>query len=557
MMKIEIVETPRHFEIRFQYHPALVAEVKRIPMAGYRHSERMWTVPLNQRQYVDRLRIRFGLNKVDSRPEDFDVIPELPELTADIPLKKELFPFQRTGVAYALQKQRLIVGDQPGLGKTAQAIATLVAAGAWPCLVICPSSLKMNWQREIEMWTGMRNTIIMSDKVKRTWKEYLRVGAAKVMIVNYESLKKYFVAKINKKEDEPLRLNHIEFDAGINLFKSLIIDESHRVKEGKTAQTKYVKGIAKGKEWILALTGTPVVNKPRDLASQLSIIDQLQNFGGYKVFMDRYCEGYNGASNLRELNYKLNMHCFYRREKKDVLKELPDKMRQIVLCEITNRPEYNVALADLETYLRRFKQATDEKVASSLRGEVMVRIQILKDISARGKLKDIAEQVQEVMDQGEKLVLFTHLRTVGDELLKAFPGAISIRGGDTIEDRQRSVDRFQNDPNCQLIICSMKAAGVGLTLTAASRVAFCELPWHAADCDQCEDRCHRIGQHDSVQCTYYLGKDTIDEYIYQLIDKKRDIANTITGANESIQTEVMDIMASSLFNKTNFKDALV
>jgi SWI/SNF-related matrix-associated actin-dependent regulator 1 of chromatin subfamily A len=291
------------------------------------------------------------------------------------------------------------------------------------------------------------------------------------------------------------------------------------------------------------------VNKPKDLLSQLGIIGQAEHFGNYKGFIARYCDGYDGASNLKELNWMLNKHCFYRREKKSVLKDLPDKMRQIVLCDISNRKEYAAALANLESYLKEFKNAPDEKIASAMRGESLALIQALKNISARGKLDDVCEQIQDVMEQGEKLVVFTHLTEVGSEIIRRFPGALSIRGMNTEQERQSSVDRFQNDPTAQLIVCGIKSGGVGITLTAASRVAFVELPWHAADCDQCEDRCHRIGQHDSVQCTYFLGKDTIDEDIYKIIEGKREVSDAVTGATGSIETAVIDIMMSSLFNK--------
>jgi SWI/SNF-related matrix-associated actin-dependent regulator 1 of chromatin subfamily A len=398
-------------------------------------------------------------------------------------------------------------------------------------------------------WAGWQ-AIIMSDSIKKSWKEIIRVGAGRVFIVNYESLKKYFVAEIRKPDAKsPLRLNHIHFDEGINAFKSVVIDESHRVKDYKTQQSKFTLGVCKGKQIIIGLTGTPVVNKPRDLYAQLAIIGQDQNFGGYKGFMDRYCEGYDGAANLKELNFKLTKHCFYRREKKDVLTELPDKMRQIVLCDINTREEYAHALADLENYLRQYKNAPDEKIASALRGEVMVRIGILKNISARGKLQDVFETVNEVIESGEKMVLFVHLKEVVQALKARYPDALTITGDDSTSARDIAVDSFQNNRLCKLIICSIKAAGVGLTLTAASRVAFVELPWHAADCEQCEDRCHRIGQKDSVQCIYFLGKDTIDEHIYSIIDKKRGIAGEITGAKDNVQMEVIDMLSSSLFSK--------
>jgi len=391
--------------------------------------------------------------------------------------------------------------------------------------------------------------MLLSDKNKDTWPMFAQTGSNlfegsvmnHVFIVNYESLKKYFVASIDKQADTPLRLNHIKFKQIINLFKSVIIDESHRCKDLKTQQTKFVKGISHGKEWILALTGTPVVNKPKDLISQLGIIDQLNEFGGYNHFVKKYCDDtYGNGSNLKELNYVLSKTCFYRRDKSEVLKDLPAKMRQVVLCEIATRKEYHDALKDLEEYLKKYKHATDDQVARSMKGEVMVKIGVLKNISARGKIADVVEYVNDVIDSGEKIVLFTHLHDVQKNLKSHFPNALTILGEDDGVTRQRNVDRFQNDPEAKVILCSIKAAGVGITLTAASRVAFVELPWHPADSEQCEDRCHRIGQVDSVQCTYFLGKNTIDEWIYQIINDKRAVANTITGAKDDVEQSVMD-----------------
>jgi SWI/SNF-related matrix-associated actin-dependent regulator 1 of chromatin subfamily A len=377
---------------------------------------------------------------------------------------------------------------------------------------------------------------------------------AQVFITNYESLKKYFVAEINQPIDPktgkkvPLTLKHIKFKDNINLFKSVIVDESHRLKDLKTQQTKFTKGICTGKEYILLLTGTPVVNKPRDLISQLGILDQLSKFGGYMNFNKWFCER---DDRWRELNVLLRRNCFFRREKKDVLTQLPAKMRQAVLCDITTQKEYGDAMADLEMYLKRYRQATDEQVARSLRGEIMVKIGILKNISARGKLTDVVDYVSDVVDSGEKIILFVHLKDVAETLKKFFPAAATILGSDDMQTRQRNIDMFQKDENCQIIICSIKAAGVGITLTASSRVAFVELPWHPADCEQCEDRAHRIGQTDSVQCTYFLGKETIDEWIYQIISEKREMSKQITGAREEIEESIMDGIINLLSkNKT-------
>jgi hypothetical protein len=425
---------------------------------------------------------------------------------------------------------------------TAQAIATILAANAFPCLVICPSSLKINWEREWDMWTT-RKALILNDSIRRTFPYFYEARMAHVFIANYESLKKYFVEEINQPVDvetgkkKPLTLKHIKFNDKIGFFKSVIVDESHRVKDLKTQQTKFTKGICSNKEYILLLTGTPVVNKPKDLIPQLGIIDRMNDFGGYRNFTSCFCDR---EDKWRELNVLLRRNCFYRREKTEVLKQLPAKIRQAVLCDITTRKEYGDALKDLEIYLRRYRQASDEQVEKSLRGEIMVRIGILKNISARGKLDDVIDYVSDVIDSGEKIILFVHLKEVAEKLKRVFPAAATILGSDDSQTRQRSIDNFQNDANCQLIICSIKAAGVGITLTASSRVAFVELPWHPADCEQCEDRAHRIGQTDSVQCTYFLGKETIDEWIYSVINEKREMTKQITGAREEVEESVLN-----------------
>lgn len=546
-----ITQVDRYYRIQFQYKPYLVKLMHALPYKKWDPVNKLWLVPVEYKSDVLELRkhgFRFAGN-IDTREEAIPQIIPLPELTVDIPLKMQLFPFQRNGTAYALDKKRLIIGDQPGLGKTAQSIAAIYAAKAFPCLVICPSSLKINWQREWEKWTDVKS-IILSDSTKSTWMRFWEVMNVGVFITNFESLKKYFVQSIDIPEGKPMRLNHVSFKPSINLFKSVIIDESHRVKSAKAQQTKFSKGIARGKEYILCLTGTPVVNKPKDLIAQLGIIDRIDEFGGYNGFLNRYCGGDKEASNLKELNAKLCNTCFYRRDKSEVLKDLPAKMRQVVYCQIdpAHRHEYSVAETDLRKYLEQFKNMTPEQVDKSMRGEIMVRIQKLKNISARGKLKDVFEYIDDVIDSGEKLVLFGHLREVLKQVKEMYiTKHISVTGEDDLQDRQTAIDRFQ-DNNVPLAICSIQAGGVGITLTAASRVAFIELGWHPAIHDQCEDRCHRIGQTDSVQCTYFLGKDTIDEWVYNMIEEKRAMANAVTGSQEQTEVDIVSRVLD-LFNQ--------
>jgi len=537
---LEFIVRKDFFEISFKFTPKTLQLIKTtVPGRRWVPDLKMWQVPKSYTTALVAYAQKYGYPIVEENteapePEYYGEIPEMPELTEEINLKRQLFEYQKKGVAQGLNFKRVLIGDEPGLGKTGQAIAIVAHAKAFPCLVVCPSSLKENWRREFELWTDYK-AIILNDSIKSNWHRYYTTGMAQVFITNFESLKKYFVEKIEVPKGAKMRINHIHFKETKNLLKSLIVDESHRVKNTATQQTKFTKGVAIGKEYILLLSGTPVVNKPKDLISQLGILDQMDKFGGYAGFTSRYCAGANEASNLRELNYKLNTTCFFRRSKTEVLKDLPAKIRQVIYCDITTRKEYNEALRDLVNYMREYKNASDAQIQKS-----MVRIGILKNISARGKMPDVNEFISDTLASGEKLVVFAHLKEVINKVREHFPHAVSVTGDDNMQSRQSAVDKFQNDPACNLILCSIQAAGVGLTLTAASRVAFIEQGWHPAIMEQCEDRCHRIGQKDSVSCYYFLGKETIDIDIYKIINEKREMVNTITGATDDVEVSVID-----------------
>lgn len=540
-----------NFELSFNYKTSIIERVRQIPGRRFDGARKVWIVPTRSRVDLERMIYQIqqfeNINWVSGttkKEEDiaYDV-PELPDLTIPHSLKIQPYPYQLKGIARGLELKRFMNCDEPGLGKTLQSIATINLANAFPCLVICPSSLKINWQREWEKFTD-KKAMVLTDKVRDTWTFFYQTGMHQVFIVNYESLKKYFVQRIKKAEGWTLR--DVEFRNSINLFKSVIIDESHRCKSASTQQAKFCKGICTGKEWVIELTGTPVVNRPKDLIPQLAILNRMDDFGGYKPFVNRYCSGQREASNLKELNFNLWKYCMFRREKSLVLTDLPDKIRQVNTCEITNRKEYMDAERDLIMYLQKYKDADDEKIEKALRGEVMVRINILRQISARGKVRDVIEFVKDFRENGKKIILFCSLHEVVDQLKRYFPTAVSVTGRDSQDEKQRAVDAFQNNPKADIIICSIKAAGVGLTLTASSNVAFVEFPWTYADCCQCEDRAHRIGQKDSVTCYYFLGRRTIDEKVYRIIQEKKNIANAVTGSTEDIEENIVDMVARIL-----------
>lgn len=569
MKPIYITETPNTFRLSFEYNPNLIEVIKRVPSGPrWDSQEREWIIKKESicyppghdaRWYVEAF-AQWAVQKcfvagISRRSETHDVayeIPPMKEFHGEHYMLINPYQYQLEGVRYALEHQRCIFGDQPGLGKTLQAICSVVKAHreakvlgeSFPVLVICPAALKVNWQREFKKFAGITATIL-DDKNRYNWQRYWELkkndgeAASSVFITNYESLKKFFVEDI--KDGSRMTLRSIRFDERIKLFKSVIIDESHKCKSSKTQQAKLVEGLCKGKKWVFALTGTPVVNNNTDLIQQLKILGRLEDFGGWKKFVARYCDGPKQSSNLRELYYRLRMCCFFRREKQKVLSQLPDKMRQYITCDITNRKEYDDAERNIIEYLREYKNATDEKLARAARGEIMVRMGTLKQIAAKGKIKAVSDFIHDVIDGGEKLIMFAYLKDVVDALKAEFPDAVTVTGSDNIVQKQNAVDRFQNDPTCKLIILNYKAGGTGLTLTAASRVGFIEFPWTYSDCEQAEDRAHRNGQKNAVNCYYFLGDKTIDRYMYKVIQTKKGIANEVTGTTTQIAEDIVNI----------------
>lgn len=543
-----ITRVNNDYRITFRYAPHIVQAVKSIPGRRYDSVNKCWYVPEASKPAVERLADRFGFTWAGmQQAEVFGDIPPLPELTQAIPLAMELYPYQKNGVAYSLRHKRAIIGDKPGLGKTGQAIATILGAGAFPCLIICPSTLKINWKREVEKWSGKDRAMIIDDRNRRNYPLYHEAGLTDFYIVNYESLKKYFVERFTN-GTKRLTLQHIVFNERINFFRSVIIDESHRCKNGAAQQSKFCMGIARDKEYVLLLTGTPVINKPKDLIPQLHIMSRLGDFGGYKYFVKRYCDGPDEASNLRELNYRLATTCFFQREKSAVLHDLPAKVRQTMICEISNRKEYNDAERNLIEYLRQYRNADEKQIQRAMRGQVIVLINVLRQIAARGKVAAVRDFLSDYIESGEKIILFMNLIELGDQFKALYPDAVMIRGGMSEFEKQRAIDRFQRDPSCPLAICNIKAAGVGVTLTASSNVVFVEYPWTYAECEQCEDRAHRIGQANNVSCHYFLGKDTIDEKMYKIIQTKKGMTAEVTGSTEQVEEDMVNMVADLFLN---------
>ena len=340
-------------------------------------------------------------------------------------------------------------------------------------------------------------------------------------------------------------------------FQSLVFDESHYAKNKDTKRTKALKSLASSipaSGMVLALTGTPVLNRPIELVSQLEIIGRIEEFGGSWNFRKRYCaakhNGYGwdftGTSNADELNDLLRRVCYVRRNKADVLTELPAKGRYTVEAELSGQAmkQYRHAEADTLVWLGGEGRGSNS-------AEHLSKITTLKRLAGEGKVEAACEWIDTFLDSTDrKLVVFAHHISVVDAIAERY-GNLRVAGKDSAEARQAAVDTFQNDPEHRVIVLNMKAGGVGLTLTAASDVLFVEQGWTPAEHDQAEDRCHRIGQEDNVSAWYLLAEGTIDDDIFALIEKKRVIVDAVTDGEDSTETSVLNDLVKTLIARAD------
>ena len=444
----------------------------------------------------------------------------------DLPgLSGELKPFQRAGVRYLLQQRRAFLADEQGLGKTIEALATLEADGAYPAVVVCPASLKLNWMREIERWLPQRSAQMLEGNRGP-------VASAEITVVNYDIV----AGRIDALE--ALRP------------QAVVLDESHYCKNPRAQRTQAAQRLASAVPrtgMLLALTGTPVMNRPPELISQLRILGRLGDFGSGAQFGQRF----RGADAHQRLHWHLRARCFARRLKADVLPQLPAKTRAVVPIALDNEPEYRLAEQDVIAWLRSQPldlRELDAKVAAALRAERLVRLNALKLLAARGKLHAALHWIHDFLSSGERLVVFARHREIQRAVVERFPSALHVLGDDSQKARDNAVQTFQGaDTQAnQLIVCSIEVAGQGITLTRSTNVAFLELDWTPAKHDQAEDRCHRIGQQDAVNATYLLAADTIDETIATLLERKRAVIGAVTDGSVDDERAVLDALVAEL-----------
>lgn len=452
-------------------------------------------------------------------------------------LARELFEYQKLGVGFIESRNgRCILGDSMGLGKTAQSLAYLqLHLECRPVIIICPSSLKLNWAKEIFMWTEKckaNEVYILSGRTKKSCEEVSIKGSGRLVLTPCNLPKTGIVI-----------INYDVVPDWLSLLKGLkagivLTDESQYLKTKKAARTKSVIALAKTIPKNIAMTGTLIENRPGEAYNVINMVDPTLFPSEWK-FKNRYCDpkfnGYgwdfNGASNIPELHNKISNICI-RRLKEDVLKDLPPKVRIVVPLEIDNRKEYLKAESNLIQWIKANKGLKKAEQASKV--EALARINELKQLTAEGKLESCLNWIEDYLSEGGKLVVFcVHTKMINAVYEEFKSCAVKVDGSVKDEKRNDAVEAFQNDPKVKLFVGQLKAAGVGLTLTKASATCFLETGWNPAEHDQAEDRVHRIGQTaDSVYAYYLMGSNTIDVEIAGLIDRKRKVVSAVLDGKE-------------------------
>jgi len=432
---------------------------------------------------------------------------------------------------------------------TPQALAWLqLHPEARPAVVICPASLKWNWYEE--SFKFMKDP--KSQVIEGRPGEYPPELTGEIIIINYDILaditEKYWTGNrvLDKKTGtykKEMKRRDVPGTGWWSYLKkyrinTLISDECHMIKDEKNLRTKAVQKMASRIPHVICLSGTPFLNRPVELFSTINLINPYI-FPSFFSFAKRYCGAkkgrfgwdFKGSTNRRELHDILTSTLMIRRLKKDVLKELPEKVRSAVPVSITNRETYDNAERNFISYLESFDS---EKALRAKSAEYLVKIGYLKKLAIEGKYKACVDWIDRFLESGEKLIVFTQHRDIIQKLETNYRKICGKVDGDVSSSKRQEVVRdFQKPNGIQLFLGNLDAASVGLTLTAASHVCFVEYPWSPGILVQAEDRIHRIGQcAGSVNIWYLVAKNTIDEKMIGLLERKASTIGAVLDGHE-------------------------
>jgi SWI/SNF-related matrix-associated actin-dependent regulator 1 of chromatin subfamily A len=460
--------------------------------------------------------------------------------------KRKLFPYQKQGV-WKIQKfkGRALLGDEMGLGKTIQAYtwAKIYCDGDEPIVVVCPATLKDNWQNEAKD-LGFRCRILSGKKPPLDFVPERNV----VYIINYDILGNPF--------------GHRTWCRLLRRMKPklVIFDEIHYLGSMYSQRTRFSKILASKIKYRLGLSGSPITNRPWEL---WPVIDILKPglFPSAKNYGARYCAPkmtpwgiqYKGATRLDELHAILKANVMIRRLKKDVAKQLPSKTRTILPVDISNRREYELAEKD---FIKWLIQTHPNRAHKSRKNERLVRTGYLLRLIGRGKEQSVKKWTDDFLHESDgKLIAFGIQRALVEGMHSHYGDkSVMINGSVAPKKRQPLIDRFTKNKSCRLFFGNIRAAGTGWNGQIANHVMFFELDWTPGAHTQAEARAHRLGQTKPVNVYYLVGKNTIESMMLETIQKKQGVIDAVLDGGDSAEhLDLYDQLEKKLLRKAGKK----
>lgn len=454
------------------------------------------------------------------------------ELLIDsLPLLKKPRSYQMDYLYYAVNHGNHINGSSVGTGKSLCSVLYAEMLDLFPCMVVCPASVKSGWLREWKETNPNRRVSIISTSSPPEDFE------ADVIVINYDILGKR-VTKENGKTSLEIRLDGMKKKS----FSLVIADEIHFLKNRKSIRSKSFKKLAHKVPSVIGLTGTLIMNRPAELLNILMLIERIKEIAPddqyHHYFFERYCNmketnfgmDISGASNIKELNRLLKECCYFQVSKRDALKELPPISENVVECEITNKRAYKKADSDLLQFIEdKFKD--QEKVDKAARAEFLVKLSTLKQLSLEGKIKAIKKWVEEWMEanEEEKLLVFASQSTILTKIAGEFKEGLLITGGTTTKKRDEILQKFFLQKESRVLFANIGCLGTGVDglQKVCSNMAILELPPRPSDLVQVIGRLERSGQENPVTIQYLLSPETIDQDLWEMLKGKKDVTDML------------------------------
>ena len=547
--------------VKFDYDSELVRYMQGLPARAYHPQTKQWEIPTSQLAKFCDTFTGYDIEIICNIPED-----EKEETLKDIPkdyiFKTKPFKHQLDGIRFALTKERFLLCDDQGLGKTKQIIDWVGALGNEinKCLIICGvNSLKYNWVSEIETHSNEKAWVI-GTRFRKNGKQYEGSSKDKLEDLNNLPNCKFIITNIETlragayKENNRYKFPMAEKISELckkGIISAIAFDECHKSKNPTSLQGRaMLKTTAK---YLAAMSGTPLMNNPLDLYFPLKWLGY-ENHSFYQ-FKQHYClmGGFNGSEvvvykNLEEIRQILDI-IMLRRLKGEVL-DLPEKISKIEYVEMTKKQSsiYNEVLQDVRNEISRKIDFANNPLSMLTRlRQATGYTGILSDtVKESAKLDRMEEIVEELVESGQKCIIFSNWESITSEVKNRLNhlNPAYITGSTNATDRMNEVNRFQENDNCKVIIGTIGAMGTGLTLTAAQNVIFLDEPWNRALKDQAEDRAHRIGTKGVVNIITIICKDTIDERINQLVYKKGVLSDIIVDGTQKIDMNVINQLLS-------------